>query len=88
MKEIDLSKCTEFPDGAGAGRLTDHPDIKTDGTLYRVRYDGRSYTGTFSYQWYGLNFNGIYDAGCQFDAPGTNSSGWEKVYELKRKRKP
>jgi len=49
MKAIDLTKCTVYPGGDGRG-LTDHPDIKTDGTLYRVRYDGRNYTGTFSYQ--------------------------------------
>lgn len=84
LKEIDLTKCRTYPGGGGG--LTDHPDI-TPGKKYLVHYNGDVYTGTFSYEWYGLNFNGIYDAGAQFDAPGTNSSVWEKVFEIQPKTK-
>lgn len=33
------------------------------GKKYRVVYDGDSYIGSFSRQWYGLSFNGIFPSG-------------------------
>lgn len=60
----------------------EHPDIRTDGTRYLVKYNDRWHIGTFSRQWYGLNFNGIYMAGCQFDEPEWNSSEWQEVIEF------
>ena len=41
---------------------------------YLVKYDGRWAIDTFSKQWYGWNFNGIYDAGLQVDY-----DGWEAI---------
>jgi len=33
------------------------------GKNYLVKYDGEKYIDSFSRQWYGLSFNGIYPAG-------------------------
>lgn len=65
-----------------AGDKTTHPEIKSDGTRYLVQYSGYLYAGTFGMQWYGLNFNGVYDAGAQYDRPDTNSSSWERVWRI------
>ena len=67
--EIDLSKTTK--DG-GAGLEV--------GPTYLVLYNGQFHVGTFEKQWYGLNFNGIYWAGAQYDPPGENYSGWQKIW--------
>ena len=82
LRKIDLTKSCASPEGGGGKQ--DHPDIKTNGTHYRVKYDGVWYEGTFGRQWYGLNFNGIFDAGAQYDAPGTNASMWEEIHEIVR----
>ena len=70
-REIDLSKAVK----------SNHPDISTD-KQYLVKVYGRWHFGQFTCQWYGLNFNGWGNSGCQFDAPGYNSSGWERVIEI------
>lgn len=57
------------------------PGINEEDT-YLVLWDGDFHAGTFSRQWYGWNFNGVYDAGLQFDAPGTNRSHWEMVWRI------
>jgi hypothetical protein len=72
LEEIDLSKTTKH---GGAGLSV--------GPTYLVLYCGRFYTGTFGKQWYGLNFNGIYDAGAQYDPPGENYSSWQKIWKIK-----
>lgn len=71
---IDLSKSDKH----------EHPDIRTDGTLYLAKHDGEWIIGTFDRQWYGLNFNWFWScvAGLQFDAPGFNSSRWQELYEM------
>lgn len=62
-----------------------HPDIKVgDKYQYLIKYDKRFYAGSFSRQWYGLNFEGVYDAGLQFDAPGSNCSEWQAVWLIKQ----
>lgn len=77
-----------------AGGTTTHPDITpgkhpgiTPGQMYLVLYNDQFYAGRFSRQWYGLNFEGIYDAGCQFDAPGTNKSRWQAVWKIVHRRR-
>ena len=65
------------------GRFTNHPDISLRKN-YLIKYDGRFYAGKFGREWYGLNFNGVYDAGAQFDKPGTNASSWQGVWEIVR----
>lgn len=60
-----------------------HPEISTSKT-YLCLIGGRFYAGQFSKQWYGLNFQGVYDAGLQLDAPGTNASRWQQIWEIKR----
>ena len=72
LREIDLSR-------ADRG---DHPDIKTDETMYLACIAGVWFFGPFSRQWYGLNFTRWGNTGCQFDAPGTNASRWERVIEV------
>lgn len=72
LKEIDLTKGDEHS----------HPDIVVGYKLYLARVDGRYATGYFSAQWYGLNFSGFYEAGLQFDTPGSNSSQWEQLWEI------
>lgn len=78
LKPIDLSKSCKKKDGHG---LQDHPDISTK-KQYLIKWDGRYYAGGFSMEWYGLNFEGIYDAGLQYDAPGTNCSHWQAIWEI------
>lgn len=71
-KEIDLTKSNRH----------EHPDIKTDGTLYLVRFNNRWYLGPFIRVWFGLSFPEWGNAGMQFDAPGYNKSSWERVLEV------
>lgn len=59
-----------------------HPEIKTDGTYYLVRFDSDYYAGTFHNNWYGLDFDGWNGTPLQFDAPGFNSSDWEQIWEI------
>lgn len=62
------------------------PAIKV-GERYKyiaVMDDGRMAIGSFERQWYGLNFDGFYDTGLQFDAPGYNNSSWKKLYKISK----
>lgn len=70
--EIDLSKAHGH----------DHPDIKTDGTFYLVKFYGNWFLGPFCRVGYGLTFPRWGTSGCQFDAPGFNGSTWERVIEI------
>jgi len=69
LKKIDLSKIVEC----------DHPDIKV-GKNYLAKIYGEMHAGKFSRQWYGLNFEAVYDAGIQL-----NSKGWQRLYEIVEK---
>lgn len=71
LKKLDLSK----REGC------EHPDIKST-KQYLVKYDGSFYAGTFSRQWYGWNFNGIYGAGAQLDY-----DDWQEIYEIVQRRR-
>ena len=71
-REIDLTKAERH----------EHPDIIANEKQYLVKIYGGWHFGRFSRQWYGLSFNNWGNAGCQFDAPGWNSSGWERVIEI------
>lgn len=52
--------------------------------LYLAKVDDEFHLGRFSRQWYGLNFDcpgaGV---GIQFDAPGSNNSGWQALWEVR-----
>lgn len=73
LKPVDLSKAKEH----------ECPDVKVGRKVYLAKIDGEFHVGRFSRQWYGLNFDTpAYDAGVQFDAPGTNSSSWQALWEL------
>jgi len=73
LKKIDLTKGIEHS----------HPDLRCDGTYYLVDWSGHLIVGTFSKVWFGLNFEWFWGASSiQFDAPGFNSSGWRKVWEI------
>lgn len=63
------------------------PGVKTDGTEYLCVINGKCFAGTFNRQHYGLNFRGWY-YGLQFDAPGTNASSWQAIYEIQHDYKP
>lgn len=52
------------------------PGIK-EGVPYLCLIDGEYYAGTFSREWYGLNFDGVYDTGYQLDY-----EGWERVWRI------
>lgn len=71
LREIDLSR----------GDRNMHPDI-VPGRHYMVRIYGAWHMGRFSEVWYGLNFFPWGTSGIQFDAPGYNSSRWERVIEV------
>ena len=72
LVEIDLSR----------GKENFHPDIILDDQLYLAKCAGRFETGYFYKVWYGYNFSGFYDAGLQFDTPGSNGSNWEQLWEI------
>lgn len=75
LKKIDLKKSDKHT----------HPDIKLN-TWYLAKAHGRYSAGMFNKQWYGLNFDGFYSAGLQFDAPETNSSSWQELWEMVDKK--
>lgn len=58
-----------------------HPQIKVDETQYLVKLKGEFFCGRFNKEWFGLNFDGWYNS-IQFDAPGTNRSNWEQIWEI------
>jgi hypothetical protein len=68
--ELDMSKADKHY----------HPDIKMD-TYYLIKNGGIFYAGVFQSVWYGYSFrSGIMHR--QFDAPGSNSSAWQGVWEI------
>lgn len=72
LKKINLSK--------GDGH--NHPDIKCGKVKYLAKINGELFTGSFTREWYGLNFDGWHDIGIQFDTPGTNGSDWEALWRI------
>jgi len=67
------------------GQGSNHPDIKTGRTRYIARIGRKWYRGTFTREWYGVNFSALTDdfgAGLQFDTPGTNASEWRELWEV------
>ena len=73
LQEIDLSKAREH----------EHPEIER-GQDYLALIDDEFHAGRFSRQWYGWNFDGWSHnpAGLQFDAPGWNASGWQRLWKI------
>jgi hypothetical protein len=66
-------------------RATEHrcPGVVVGKKLYLAKIGGEFHLGRFGREWYGLNFDTpAYGAGIQFDAPGSNSSEWEALWEL------
>ena len=65
-----------------------HPDIKTGRTQYLCLIGGKFYAGSFSREKEDegpfMNFDGWEGSCLQFDAPGTNSSGWQQIWEIRR----
>lgn len=60
-----------------------HPDID-EKKSYLCLVGGEWFAGQFSKEWYGWNFLGwVNPIGFQFDAPGTNASKWQKIWEIK-----
>lgn len=73
LKKIDLSKASKH----------ECPSIKIGATEYLAIINKELYFGSFSKEWYGLNFDCDYGvSGIQFDAPGYNSSEWQELYEI------
>ncbi len=75
LRPLDMSKSTK----------REHPDIKAGrATQYLCLIGDRYFCGSFSRQWYGLNFDNWIPGtvGLQFDAPGTNSSDWQMIWEI------
>jgi hypothetical protein len=75
LKKLNLKK--------GDGH--DHPDVNLKAN-YLAKINDCWYAGQFERQWYGLNFDDGYGMGVghQYDKPGTNSSGWQELYEIKQ----
>jgi hypothetical protein len=65
LVEIDLAKADD----------DEHPDIKK-GVFYLALIEGAYYAGKFSRQWYGWNFESVYDAGYQL------SYGIDRLWEI------
>lgn len=72
--EIDLTK----------GDKHEHPDFDENG-YYLVKFSDRWYFGQPQRVWFGWHFACGFGVcgGFQFDAPGSNHSSWEKMYEIK-----
>lgn len=82
LKKIDLRKCVPARKEDSESGWT-HPDISLR-KWYLVKNAGQFAAGQFEREWYGLNFNGFYDAGLQFDKPGHNGSDIQGVWEIVR----
>lgn len=68
----------------GRARASDHPDIR-EGQQYLALIDSEYVTGEFVREHYGWSFDGgMWPAGLQFDAPGTNASPWQALWEIHR----
>ena len=79
---IDLSKSVHKKGSGTTSSKTTHPDISTNKN-YLVKVYNKLMIGTFAIQWYGLSFHPIWAcSSIQYDAPGTNSSGWEAIWEI------
>lgn len=78
---MDKNKIKLVPLDMNLSNEHKHPQIKTDGTQYLVKVKGQYFAGCFDEVWFGLNFSGWY-APLQFDAPGTNKSKWEQIWEI------
>ena len=72
LKKLDINKSL----------LHEHPDIVI-GKEYLILYNGYFFAGGFYRQWFGLSFDNWY-APLQFDAPGSNSSRWEQIWEINK----
>jgi len=72
LVEIDLSR----------GHFHEHPDIDTK-HYFIADFGCGLQIGKFSRQWYGYNFN-CGGSGMQFDTPGTNASGWTRLWMVIR----
>lgn len=72
LTEIDLRKATGH----------ECPGIVAQKHTYLALIDGKFHVGRFTREWYGLNFDAVYDAGLQFDAPGENQSDWQRVWRI------
>ena len=71
-----------IPVDLAKGEKHEHPEISA-GKTYLAQVRGHFYSGTFARHWYGWNFRGgPWGAGLQLDAPGSNRSGWEGLWEL------
>lgn len=74
LREIDLTK---------KGRTGhDHPDIKPWPTQYLCRINKRFFAGYFTRLHFGWSFSGWFGGPLQYDRPGTNSSSWERLWEI------
>lgn len=61
----------------GKRKDCNHPNINTR-TSYLAKINGRWYAGKFTREWYGLNFDSVYDSGLQLNDPD-----WEELYRIK-----
>lgn len=68
---IDLTK----------GTKSSHPDFRAD-QLYLYKVGGLWCCGRPHRQWFGWPFSGWIGGTIQWDAPGSNSSSWEYIFEL------
>lgn len=72
LKEVDMSKAD--------GHECQEIELNK---LYLVKHHGQFMVGQFNRVWFGLNFHPNYGHNSfQFDAPGTNASSWEAIWEF------
>lgn len=73
LVEIDLS----------LGREHDHPAFNTT-DYFLAKIGDQLHFGKFHKVWFGWHFSCGWGAsgGMQFDAPGFNSSGWQKLWKV------
>lgn len=79
LQRVDMTRARQLP-GSEYGWTC--PGIVV-GERYLVLYDGAFYVGCFSGQWFGLNFDGVYDSGVEFEPPGEGHSEFQGVWRIK-----
>jgi hypothetical protein len=58
-----------------------HPQVNCKRN-YLCKIGGQYFAGKFSREWFGLVFDHWIYNSLQFDAPGTNGSKWEQIWEI------
>jgi hypothetical protein len=80
LKAVDLSKCFSKENDCS---FHDHKGINGRRS-YLAKIGGFYYAGKFERVWFGWTFDGWNGTPLQLDMPGTNSSMWQGLWEIRQ----